>query len=190
MGKTLEGALDPVQNLEQIKVSGDNSGYTWEFWRDRETGDQEDLIMDCNNQTFISFAFGTTEGEPILYHGQNRGNILITLEKLESIFPVPVFWTIGISDIFTRTTIGLVMAAPLLMLLLSIGAYVTGKKAMKKIIVGVVLCGQDAVSDYLLVGEWFHEGNYWWGSLMFASVILGGIVTAYNLKGVISYKST
>jgi len=191
MGKTLEGALDPVQNLEQIKVSGDNSSYTWEFWRDRETGDQEDLIMDCNNQTFISFAFGTTEGESILYHGdENRGNILITMEKLKSIFPAPIVRGIGIWDVLTRTTIGMVMAAPVLMILLSIVACAYGKKTIIKIIVGVLLSFQDAVSDYVLVGEWYYEGNYWWGTFMLLSVILGGIVTVYNLWGAKTYNAT
>jgi len=158
--KNITGSIDAIQNLEQLKVAGGYDNYTWEFWRERETGDEKDMIVDCNQQMFISFAVGTGDGQVVSYHGQNRGDLLITLDIINSIFPAPVLWDADINDVFTPITIGLMIATPLGVLALFSIAHRTKKVAITDIIVGIVVCGQDAVSDYLLVGEWFIEENY------------------------------
>jgi len=112
-GKNITGSIDAIQNLEQLKVTGVKDNYSWEFWRERETGDEKDMIFDCNQQMFISFAVGTGVGQVVSYHGQNRGDLLITLDIINSIFPAPVLWDADINDVFTPTINRLVFTTPI-----------------------------------------------------------------------------
>jgi len=95
MGVNSTGPLDPTQNLEHIKVTMTDGSYSWEFWRYRNTFDYRDIVVDCEEEIFISFAVGITSSDVVGYHGTNRGNLLLSFEIVKTIF---VYWSADIND--------------------------------------------------------------------------------------------
>jgi len=154
MRTNITGSMDTIQDLQNIKVTGDESNFTWEFWRQRDTGDENDIILDCNQQMFVSFAVGTGLEDAVSYHGPNRGNLLVSFQNIQSIFPAPILWSADINDVFTPITISCIVLVPFGILFVFFMASLADKVEVTEIIVGIVVCGQDAISDYLLIGEW------------------------------------
>jgi len=83
------------------------------------------------------------------------------MKNILSIFPTSVLWSADISDVFTPTTISAIVAVPSGIFISFFIAHLTHKTEVTDIILGLLVCGQDAVSDYLLIGDWYFKEDYW-----------------------------
>jgi len=166
MGLNGSGKYEADQSLEQMKIVRDNETFTWEFWRDRDTGDLMDTVVDCKDVIAVSYAYGAEPGDAIGYHGENRGDLHITMEPVLSIFPGPTLsptWEVRLNEIFTTSTIcvGLAVPACLAIMLLLVWKFYGGILQYANVFLGGVLCLWDAVTDYMLIIDWYSGGNFW-----------------------------
>jgi len=176
MGVNSTGPLDPMQNLEHIKVNMTDGSYSWEFWRDRNTADYRDTVVDCEEEISISFAVGITSSDVVGYHGINRGNLRLSFEIVQTIF---VWWSDDINLPLAMTV--LKISIPAISVLYAL-AWFTNRLDRTELIIGAFVCVYDCVSDYLVIVKWWSTEDYGWAIFMLLAIFGGGVVTAVLLR--------
>lgn len=188
MGLNSSGENEVDQSLEQLTIVRENGTYTWEFWRDRDTGDSMDNVVDCKEMIAVSYAYGVWQCDAVGYHGANRGDLLITMEPILSIFQRPTLsptWEARLDNVFTTSTVRIGLALPTCIAIMYILVWKFYEDILKhaNIFLGGILCLWDAVTDYMLIIDWYIAENFWWASLMLLAIFIGGIYTAGHLRG-------
>jgi hypothetical protein len=107
------------------------------------------------------------------------------MNSTEFLNTTDVIWDSKLSDIFAPKVLVYFFVAFSGVLYF----WLTNWKVDADVFSRTVLCIQDTMSDWILIGVWYKTANYWWATLLLSSIFCGGYYTARKLQKLSSDES-